>query len=216
MITFNIITLFPELFAKHLEVLPFKKALDKKLIKVNLYDLRTFALDKHKTVDDKPYGGGKGMILMVEPLYKALKKIPSKTNTETILLAPSGKRYTQKTAQNLAKKTQITLICGRYEGVDARVEKLTTKKISIGDYILSGGELPALVVMESVIRLIPGILDKVALQKESFCNDTLEYPQYTRPENFKGMRVPKVLLSGHHENIEVWNKKHTKKVIPLQ
>lgn len=210
MITFDIITLFPELFEQHLSNLPFKKAIQKELIKVNLHNLRGYALDSYGTVDDKPYGGGTGMILMVEPIYNALQDIADRQ--KTILLAPTGQKYTQKKARELLNNTQITLICGRYEGIDARVEEhLADESISIGDYVVSGGELPAMVIMESITRLLPGVLEKAdAATKESFEENCLEHPQYTRPENFKNMQVPSVLLSGNHKEIEKWKKDHSK------
>ena len=210
MIKFNVITLFPNLFEEHLNNLPFKKAIAKRLIEVNLVNLRDFASNAYGTVDDKPYGGGIGMILMIEPIYKALESLDSRKES-VILLSPSGTKYNQKKAQELSEVSEITLICGRYEGVDARVKDyLVTEVISIGDYILSGGELAALTIMESVVRLIPGVLDKKeACENESFSNDYLEYPQYTRPEIFKEMEVPKVLLSGNHKEIGRWKTEHS-------
>jgi len=225
MLTFNIITLFPNIFTEPLKTLPFKRALERHLIDVKLHQLRDFAKDTRGTVDDKPYGGGTGMILQIEPIYKALKKIhkqdPRKivdtAKQRIVVLAPSGERYTQKKAENLVLQDNITIICGRYEGIDARVaENFATDVISIGDYVLSGGELPALVVMESIVRLIPGILEKEdAIKNESFSVSTLaentkrllEHPQYTRPEDFLGMKVPEILLTGHHKNIQDWKKK---------
>lgn len=210
MLKFNLITLFPQLIEPHLKELPFKKALEKELIDVNLINLRNYALDKYGTVDDKPYGGGVGMLLRIEPIHQALKEI---SNKETIiLLSPKGKKFTQKTARELAKKSNITFISGRYEGIDARVEEYVTDIISIGDYVLSGGELPSLVIMESITRLLPGVLEKGdAPEIESFENNTLEYPQYTRPEEYEGKKVPEVLLSGHHAEIEKWRKENSQK-----
>ncbi len=212
MITFDIITLFPNLFNEHLNNLPFKKAIQKGLIKVNLHNLRDYALNSYGMVDDKPYGGGTGMVLMIEPIYKALENIENKQHT--ILMSPSGKKFDQNKVKELKNLNQITLICGRYEGVDARVEKyLCDESLSIGNYVLSGGELPALVIMESITRLLPGILEKEdASSKESFENDTLEHPQYTRPEDFKGWIVPEVLLSGNHKEIEKWKEENSKKI----
>lgn len=211
MITFDIITLFPDLFSEHLKVLPLKKAVEKGLVKVNLHNLRDYAIDKHGTVDDKPYGGGTGMVLMVEPIYKALNDIPNRQ--KTLLMSPRGKKYTQQDAQKYAQLNQITIICGRYEGVDARVEQnLADECISVGDYVLSGGELPALIIMESVSRLLPGVLEKEdAAIKESFAEWEIEHPQYTRPESFNNWKVPPVLLSGNHKEIEKWKKDNSKK-----
>jgi tRNA (guanine37-N1)-methyltransferase len=213
MITFDIITLFPELFSEHLNNLPFKKAIQKGLIKVNLHNLRDYALDKRGTVDDKPYGGGTGMVLMIEPIYKALQDIENKE--KTVLMTPLGTKYTQKKAGEYSQLSQITLICGRYEGVDARVEEnLVDECVSIGDYVLSGGEIPALAIMESITRLIPGVLEKEdAAVKESFTDGTLEHPQYTRPEEFHEWKVPEVLLSGNHKEIERWKKENSLEVV---
>ncbi|MFA6981663.1 MAG: tRNA (guanosine(37)-N1)-methyltransferase TrmD [Patescibacteria group bacterium] len=204
---FDIITLFPELFEPFLKRLPLRKAIEKELIEINLWDLKKYAIDKRGTVDDKPYGGGAGMILMIEPIYKALEAISDKDIV--IALSPSGERYNQQMARELSKGSQVTLICGRYEGMDERVmENLTTKVVSIGDYVLSGGEIPAMAIMESITRLLPGVLEKEeASIDESFSEpDIKEYPQYTRPEDFKGMKVPDVLLSGNHKEIEEWRK----------
>jgi tRNA (guanine37-N1)-methyltransferase len=215
MLKIDVITLFPNLIEEHLKTLPFKKAIEKGLIKVTLHNLRDYAVDKHGTVDDKPYGGGTGMVLMVEPIYKALQEIDGE-GKRVIVLSPKGTRYTQEMAKNLAKESQITLICGRYEGIDARVgEHLATDVISLGDFVVSGGETPAIAVMESVVRLLPGVLEKEdAAVNESFTDDYIEHPQYTRPENFRGMTVPKVLLSGNHQEIEEWKRKNSKNTIP--
>jgi len=210
MIKYNIITLFPDLIKKHLEYLPFRKALEKNLIEVNLIDLKDYALDSYGTVDGKPYGGGTGMILRVEPIYNALKDLKSK---KTILLSPKGQKYTQKTAKKYASLEEITMICGRYEGVDARVENFVDEIVSIGDYVLSGGELGALVIAESVTRLLPGVLEKEdATRIESFSQNKLEFPQYTRPETFENLKVPDVLLSGDHKKIQDWRDEHSKDV----
>jgi tRNA (guanine37-N1)-methyltransferase len=222
MLSIDVITLFPNLFDEHLNNLPFKKAIDNELIEVNLHNLRDFAVDKHGTVDDRPYGGGVGMLLMVEPIYKALQKIYGKDFLETrdknaskiIVLSPKGETHTQKKAENYKNLKQITFICGRYEGIDARIsEYLADEVVSIGNYVLSGGELPTLVVMESIVRRIPDVLEKKeAGEIESFSEgNNVEFPQYTRPQEFKGMKVPDILLSGHHENIKKWRKDKTKK-----
>jgi tRNA (guanine37-N1)-methyltransferase len=222
MITLNVVTLFPQLFEEHLKNLPFRKAIEKGLAKVNLVDLRNFAVDKHGTVDSRPYGGGTGMLLMVEPVYNALEEIKKKNkNTKIMLLSPKGKKLTQEKIEKLAQEKNLTFVCGRYEGVDARIEGLCAESISIGDYVLSGGELPALVIMEGITRLLPGVLEKEdATKVESFAKDEinetggrhLEYPQYTRPEDFKGKKVPEVLLSGNHAEIEKWRNKNRKRV----
>jgi tRNA (guanine37-N1)-methyltransferase len=233
MIKFDIITVFPQLFTEHLNNLPFKKAVEKKLAQYKLWDLKEFSVNNYGSVDDETYGGGVGMILSVEPIYNALceiygKEIVEKLTTDhdrkslpkghkIIVLSPRGKTYNQQIARELSKCTQITLICGRYEGIDARIEEnLATDVISIGDFVLSGGELPALSIMESVTRILPGVLEKQDAAKiESFSEENTkapEYPQYTRPENFMGMKVPEALLNGNHKEIERWRKENSKRI----
>jgi tRNA (guanine37-N1)-methyltransferase len=200
------------------------RAQEKKFIKINLHNLRKWTNDKHKTVDDRPFGGGLGMVLKVEPIYKSVKSIKSKVKskkTKVILFTPRGKKFTQQMAYKLSKLNQIIFICGRYEGVDERVaEKIADMEISIGDYDLMGGELPAMVAIETISRLVPGVIGKEQLLKEriSKTGGFLEYAQYTRPEVYKvrkvnkveSWRVPKVLLSGNHKNIDEWKKSHGK------
>jgi len=217
MLTFDIITIFPEIFDSYLKESFIKKAQQKQLIKINIHDLRDWVKDRHKTVDDRPFGGGLGMVLKVEPIYKAIKELSS-LKTKVILFTPRGKKFNQKLAYSLSQLNQLILICGRYEGVDERVAKyIADLELSIGDYDLMGGELPAMVVIETVARLIPGVLGKPELLKERITKEKgfIEYPQYTRPEVFspkKGTKwkVPKVLLSGHHQKIADWRKKHGK------
>ena len=222
MISFDVITLFPNLFKEHLVNLPFKKAVELGLISVNLHNLRDFTEDKHKTVDDKPFGGGVGMVLKSEPIFKAVSNIGKKKSARVITLSPRGIKYTQKKAKEYSNLSQIILICGRYEGIDERVlTNLSDEVISIGDFVLSGGELPALIIMESVVRLLPRVLEKEeASLNESFSKETLngspfkiEYPQYTRPQNFNGLKVPDVLTSGNHKAIEEWKKANSKPLI---
>ncbi|MDD5110306.1 MAG: tRNA (guanosine(37)-N1)-methyltransferase TrmD [Patescibacteria group bacterium] len=213
---FDIITIFPNLFSSYLEETIIARALRKKILRVNLVDLRKFAKagDSHRSVDNRPYGGGPGMILMVEPIYKALRalKIRNRRKTRVVMLAPEGKQFTQREAERLSTYDRLVLLCGRYEGFDARVEKLIDEKISIGPYVLAGGELPAVVVLEAVARHIPGVVGHPeALKEETFSKDLdyVEYPQYTRPEKFcpqkgKCWRVPKILLSGNHAAIRKW------------
>jgi len=221
MIKFDILTIFPKIFDSYFDESILKRAQEKELIKINIHDLRGYTTDKHKTVDDRPYGGGPGMILMVEPIAKALQALKRNKKSEirnqkrrTIMLTPAGKKFTQREAERLAKYDQIVLLCGRYEGFDARIDKLVDEKISIGDYVLAGGELPALVVVEAVARQVPDVVGhEHALDEETFSKDLdyIEYPQYTRPEDFKGQKVPKVLLSGNHAEISKWRKKMAKK-----
>lgn len=203
--TFTIITLFPESFESILSSSILKRAIGKRLIKVNFVNPRDFAKDKHKSVDDSPYGGGSGMVMRADIIIKALESISPKPYV--ILLSASGKKYNQKNAHQLAKKKNFAIICGHYEGVDARVEKYADAILSIGDYILTGGEIPAMVLIDSITRFVPGTISPKSNQDESFENGLLEYPQYTRPEEFKGQKVPQVLLSGDHKKIQEWRKK---------
>lgn len=217
---FNIITIFPEIFDFYLKYSIIKKAQEKGVIKIQVHNLRDFTTDKHKTVDDKPFGGGRGMVMKVEPVWRAVSSLTkSKSKKRKIILfTPRGKKFNQKMATRLAKLDEIILISGRYEGVDERVAKyLCDEKISIGDYVLMGGDLPALILIETVARLIPGVIGKSELLKERITREKgfREYPQYTRPEVFEPKkrvqwRVPKVLLSGNHQKIEEWRKKHGK------
>lgn len=190
-----------------------KRAVSKKLIKINIYNFRDFAKGRHKTVDDRPYGGGPGMILKVEPIYLCLESIKKKKKSKVILLNPQGKTFDQEMAKRLSKLNQVILICGRYEGFDERVKKFVDQEISIGNYVLTGGELPAMIIVDAVTRLVPGVLGKAqSLLEETFCKKGyVEYPQYTRPEVFRGLTVPKVLLSGDHQKIKEWRNKARKK-----
>jgi len=209
---FDVITIFPQFFHSPLLVGFLKRALDKKIIKVRITDLRDFTTDRHRTVDDRPFGGGRGMVLKPEPTFKAVESVSQSGDeglTAVILLSPQGTPFTQQQAERLSKKEQIILICGRYEGVDERVRQhLITEELSIGDYVLAGGELPALIVMEVVTRLLPlAVGSPRSLIDESFYQGILDYPCYTRPASFREMRVPGVLLSGNHEEIRRWRKR---------
>jgi len=208
---FDIITIFPDIFNSYFSESLISRGQKKKLIKVNIHNLRDWTSDKHKTVDDKPFGGGLGMVMKVEPIFKAVKKIKKGKKTKVVLFTPRGKKFNQKTAYQFSKLDQLILICGRYEGVDERVAKhIADIELSIGDYDLMGGELPAMIVIESVSRLIPGVLGKKELLKQRITREKgfIEYAQYTRPEVFNKWQVPKVLLSGNHKKIEEWKKKH--------
>jgi len=211
---FDIITIFPKILDSYFNESILKRAQASKKIKITTHDLRKYSKDKHKNTDDTPYGGGPGMIMMIQPLYDCLKKIKRKKRSLVIMLDPAGKQFNQKTALRYSKLDQLIFISGRYEGIDERVNIYVDEKISIGPYILSGGELGAAVITESVARLIPGVLgSKDSLQYETFSgkkNDVVEYPQYTKPENFKGQKVPKILLSGHHQEINKWRINHKK------
>lgn len=208
----DIITIFPEVFQPYINESILKIAQEKGKLKIRLRNLRDYTLDKHRKVDDRPFGGGPGMVMTAEPIFRAAEKIRGaggRGTTKTILLCPQGKLLNQELAQRLSKLKHLILICGRYEGVDERVRKrLADEEISIGDYILTGGELPAMVLVDTVVRLIPGVLGhKDSIRDESFSANLLEYPQYSRPADFKGMKVPEILLSGNHKKIAEWRKK---------
>jgi tRNA (guanine37-N1)-methyltransferase len=206
----DILTLFPEMFKGPFDESIVNRAKVKKLVEINIYNLRKWTTDKHKSVDDRPYGGGVGMVLMVEPIDKALKDLKGK-DSKVILLSPKGQKYNQKLARKLSSEKHLILISGHYEGFDERIrQKLVDAEISIGDYVLTGGELPVMVIVDSIVRLIPEVLKKEEATKlESFTDNLLEYPQYTRPENYSGWKVPKVLLSGDHKKIEKWRKEQS-------
>ena len=211
--TVSILTLFPEMFQGPFDYSIVKRAKDQEKVVINLINIRDFANDKYRSVDDHPYGGGLGMIMRVDIIDAAISnakcQIPNE-KTKTILLDPRGTPYTQAKAREFAKLDHLILICGHYEGVDERIRTLADESISIGDYVLTGGELPAMVITDTVARLLPGVLKKEATQKESFSvSHTLEYPQYTRPEEYKSLRVPNILLSGNHKKIEEWKKNNT-------
>ena len=202
---FDVLTLFPEMFSA-LEQSIIGKAIEKQLIEINLTNIRDFSKDKHKKVDDTPYGGGAGMIMKPDVVYDAYNSIKSE-NAKVIYMSPQGKMLNQKKVEELSKEKHLIILCGHYEGIDQRViDKIVDEEISIGDYVLTGGEIPAMVLIDSVSRYVTGVLNEQSIKDESFSNGLLEYPQYTRPEVFEGMKVPEILLSGHHENIEKWRK----------
>lgn len=217
---FNIVTIFPEVFKPYFNTGMVRCAIERKKAEINLHDLRDFTTDKHRSVDDRPYGGGPGMILKVEPIYKALKKITKggkSKNRKIVVMDPGGKEFDQRMAKRFSKFDSLVLLCGRYEGFDKRVEKFVDEKVSVGEYVLTGGELPAMIIVDAVSRLIPGVLNKEeALFEETHSKKGyIEYPQYTRPEVFKTkegkeLKVPKVLLSGNHKEIKEWREKHSK------
>ena len=200
---FDILTLFPEMF-KTLNQSVIGKAIEKDVININIINIRDFSKDKHKKVDDTPYGGGAGMVIKPDVVYDAYKSVEDK-NAKVIYLSPQGKTLTQEKVKSLSKEKHIILLCGHYEGIDQRVlEKIVDEEISIGDYVLTGGELPAMVLIDAVSRHIDGVISKESTEEESFSEGLLEYPQYTRPEIFLGEKVPEILLSGHHEKIKKW------------
>jgi len=212
MLEFNIVSLFPELIEPYFKDSILKKAILNKLIEVNFYNLRNYATDKHKKVDDTPYGGGAGMLLKADVLYNAVKNIKKSKNTKVIYFSPQGKKLDNKLAKKYIKESNLILICGRYEGVDQRfIDKCVDEEISIGDYVLSGGELAACVFIEVLSRFIPAVLGNIkSWQCDTFENKLLKYPQYTRPYNFKGITVPEVLISGNHEKIKQYREETAK------
>ncbi len=209
---FDIITIFPHILDSYIRESILKRAQAQKLITITTHDLRAATLDRHRTVDDKPYGGGVGMVMKVEPIYDTLVALERMQRNKVILVSPRGIPLTQSLVKKLTKEDQLIFVCGRYEGIDERVKKIIDLEVSLGPYVLAGGELPAMVVIEAVARLIPGVLGKdESSEIESHSNEGyLEYPHYTRPEVFRGWKVPKVLLSGDHKKIEAWKKKHAK------
>ena len=202
---FDILTLFPEMF-ENLKQSIIGRAIEKNIININLINIRDFSKDKHKKVDDTPYGGGAGMVMKPDVVYSAYNSIKDK-NAKVIYMSPQGKTLNQKKVEELSKEEHLVILCGHYEGIDQRVlDKIVDEEISIGDYVLTGGELPAMVLIDSVSRYVEGVLKEDSIKEESFSNGFLEYPQYTRPEVFEGEKVPEILLSGHHENISKWRK----------
>lgn len=210
----SILTLFPQMFQGPFDYSIINKAIKDKRLDINFTDIRKFGIGKHKIVDDKPYGGGIGMVLKVDVLSKAIEKTIiknlSKDEQKIILLSASGGKYDQNQARNFSKLKHLILICGHYEGVDERIKSLIDYEVSIGDYVLTGGEIPAMVITDSVARLVNGVLKKEATEMESFSDEnTLEHPQYTRPRNFGKLEVPEILLSGNHAKIDQWKKEES-------
>lgn len=209
MIHFDIVTIFPDVISAYTNSSIIKRAQEKKLIKIDIHNLRDWALDKHKSVDDTPYGGGPGMVMKVEPIFNCLKDL-KKENSIVMLTTPKGEELVQSKLKELSqsKDAHYIILCGHYEGFDQRIhEYLIDYEFSIGEYVLSGGELPALVLVDGITRLIPGVLgNEQSLVSETFNTDSPDYPQYTKPEDFNGWKVPEVLLSGNHKEIEKWRK----------
>lgn len=204
---FKVLTLFPEVILTATNYSILKRAQEKGIIRIEAVDIRNFTKDKHKKVDDYPYGGGYGMILTPQPVIDAFEYVKSENTKRVIYLTPQGKRYSQEIAEELSKEKELILICGHYEGIDQRIiDLIVTDEISVGDYILSGGEYPALILIDSVSRLIQGVIEEESVKDESFCNNLLEYPHYTRPYEFREMKVPEVLISGNHQKIMKWRR----------
>ena len=201
----DILTLFPEMFDGFKNESIIKRAIESKKVEINTCNFRDFAKNKHKKVDDTPYGGGAGMVLMCQPIYDAVESLKT-DKSKVIMLSPQGKPYTQKKAYELSKEEHLIFICGHYEGFDERISSLCDEEISIGDYVLTGGELPSMVITDSVVRLLPGVIEEESHEIDSFNENLLDYPTYTKPRNYKGMKVPEVLLSGDHKKIDEWRK----------
>jgi tRNA (guanine37-N1)-methyltransferase len=208
MIRLDIITLFPRMFDSPLQESLLKKAQERGLIEIAIHDLRAWADDRHRTADDTPYGGGAGMVMKIEPIVKALESIrKAPATSRVVLLTPQGRPFSQDAASALSRHEQLVFVCGRYEGVDERVLSFVDDEISIGDFILSGGEMAALVVIDAVCRLVPGVVgDEASVREDTFSNWLLKHPQYTRPPSFRGLEVPEVLMSGDHEKIRRWRR----------
>lgn len=199
----DILSIFPHMFDGFLNESIIKRAIQKKIVEIKIHDFREFSKDPHKKVDDYQFGGGAGMILMPEPIYDCVESIRD-DDSYIILMTPQGVSYNQKKANELKLKKHLIIICGHYEGFDERIRALADLEVSIGDYVLTGGELPSMVITDSIVRLLDGAIKEESTETESFNNGLLDYPVYTKPVNFKGMEVPSVLLSGHHENINKW------------
>ncbi len=202
----DILTLFPEMFQGFLSSSIIGRAVEKGILDIHIYDIRDFTDNKHRKADDYPFGGGAGLVMMAQPIFSCMEQVLSDGCTaKRIMMTPRGKRFTNDMAVALSSEERIVLICGHYEGIDERVSGIVDEEISIGDYILTGGELPAMILIDSISRFIPGVLGSTeSVKTESFAGDLLEYPQYTRPSVFRGMRVPEVLLNGNHKEIAAW------------
>ena len=205
-VRFDILTLFPEMVEGMLNQSILKRAIEKKIIEVNIINFRDFSTNKHSTVDDYAYGGGAGMLISVEPIHLAMKTIPNIDKAYKILTSPSGNVYNQNKAEKLSKLDHIVIVCGHYEGIDNRILDYIDEEISIGDYVLTGGEIPTCAIIDSIARLVPGVISDESIVGESFTMGLLEYPQYTRPYEYDGKKVPDVLVSGHHANIKKWQR----------
>ncbi len=212
---FDVLTLFPEMF-DNLKQSIIGRAQEKELIEINTTNIRDFSKNKHKKVDDTPYGGGAGMVMMPDIVYDAYQSVRT-DKAKVIYMSPQGKKLDQKKVEDLSKESHLIILCGHYEGIDQRViDKIVDEEISIGDYVLTGGEIPAMVLIDSVSRYVKGVLKEDSIKEESFSNGLLEYPQYTRPEVFEGEKVPEVLLSGNHQNIDKWRKEKSLEITKLK
>ena len=202
----DILTLFPNMFSGFLNESIIKRAQENNLVEINIHNIRDYTEYKNNKVDDTPYGGGAGMVLMCDPIFRAVN-ILKRENTKVIIMSPQGKVFKQKIAYDLKKEEHIIIICGHYEGFDERILSIVDLEISIGDYVLTGGEIPSMVITDAIVRLIDGVIEEESHLNESFNDNLLDYPTYTKPRIYNGMEVPEILLSGHHENIEKWRLK---------
>jgi tRNA (guanine37-N1)-methyltransferase len=202
----DVVTLFPELFEAPLATSIIGRAVEREIVEFAIHDLREHGLGRHRSVDDYPYGGGAGMVMRPEPIFAAIEPLREHGAT-VILLDPAGERLSDRLARELAAEPRLALLCGRYEGIDERARGLADREVSIGDYVLTGGELPALVLIDAVVRLVPGVIEAASHEGDSFADGLLEYPQYTRPETFRGGSIPSVLTSGHHAEVERWRRR---------
>jgi tRNA (guanine37-N1)-methyltransferase len=208
----DVLTLFPEMIEQALSYSIPARAQAKKIVEVRAHQLRQWAIDRHGNVDDTPYGGGPGMILRVDVAHAAFEAVDHAHRARRIMLSPDGQRFDQKMAEELTESDQLVFLCGRYEGFDARIEKYVDMKVSVGPYVLSGGELPTLTIIDAITRLLPGVLgNEESLSEETFGDDLTEYPQYTRPNEYKGQKVPEILLTGHHAEIAAWRQNQRRK-----
>ena len=205
----DILTLFPNMFTEFLNDSIIGRAQEKGLVTIKVHNIRDYSPFKNKQVDDYQYGGGAGMVLMCEPIFKAIRSLKTKDST-VIMLTPSGEIFKETTAYEFSKMKHIILLCGHYEGFDERIKNIVDRTISIGEFVLTGGEVPAMAIVDATTRLIPGVINKESLESETFTDDLVDYPVYTKPAEFEGMKVPEVLLSGHHANIEKWRKEQRK------
>ena len=208
-LSIDVFTLFPEMFAGPLDASIVRRARDRRLVAIQIHDIRAWTTDRHRTTDDTPYGGGAGMVMTAPPIVAAAEATlgPDLTTARVVVMSASGRRFTQDVARELAAVSRLALVCGHYEGIDDRVSQvLAADELTIGDYVLTGGELPAMVVIDAVTRLVPGVIDAASVAEESHRGGLLEYPQYTRPATFRGLGVPDVLLSGHHANVARWRR----------
>ncbi len=199
----DVLTLFPEMYSGILNSSILKRASENNLVEINIHNIRDFSLDKHHRVDDYPIGGGEGMVLMIEPIYRAINEYKTEDSL-VIMMTPQGVPYKQETAYKLKEYKHIIILCGHYEGFDERIRTLVDMEISVGDYVLTGGEIPSMILIDSITRLVDGVIEESSHKNDSFNNNLLDYPVYTKPNDFMGMKVPEILLSGHHANINKW------------